>query len=149
MAVLFTISSLVGVGIAWWMERRVARRGPSMQRWLVALILAQVVALVVFAVTGSFVVAAVMVVAIDRVRSVRQKLFASWIVPLTPKAQRATVLSAFSQCDAVGQVTVGPGLGVVAGVWSVPASLVVSAVVLAPAAAVVAEARSSDPARVA
>jgi DHA3 family tetracycline resistance protein-like MFS transporter len=144
LAVLFTTSSGIGVLVAWRMERRLTRRGPSTRRWLVGLVLAQSTALVVFALTGSFPIAAVMVVLIDRVRSVRQKLFAAWIVPLTPKAQRATVLSAFSQCDAVGQVTVGPALGVVAGVWSVPASIVVSAVVLAPTAAVVSAAHAAD-----
>jgi DHA3 family tetracycline resistance protein-like MFS transporter len=137
LAVVFTASSLVGVFVAWWMERHVDRRGPAVRRWLVWLILAQAVALVVFALTGSFAVAAVALVVIERTRSVRSKLFASWIIPLTPKAQRATVLSALEQCDSIGQVTVGPAMGVIGGAWSIPASIVTSAVVLAPAAAVV------------
>jgi hypothetical protein len=83
---------------------------------------------------------------IERTRSVRSKLFASWIIPLTPKAQRATVLSALEQCDSIGQVTVGPAMGIIGGAWSIPASIVTSAVVLAPAAAAVrrAEAAGSD-----
>jgi hypothetical protein len=108
------------------------------------LILAQSVALVVFAVTGSFAVAAVALVVIERTRSVRGKLFASWIVPLTPKAQRATVLSAFAQCDAIGQVTVGPAMGVIGSVWSVPAAIVTSAAVLAPTAVVVNRAQAAE-----
>jgi DHA3 family tetracycline resistance protein-like MFS transporter len=148
LAVLFTISSLIGVYVAWWMERHVDRRGPAVRRWLVWLILAQSVALVVFALTGSFAVAAVALVVVDRTRSVRSKLFASWIIPLTPKAQRATVLSALEQCDSIGQVTVGPAMGVIGGAWSVPASIVTSAVVLAPAEAVVRRAQRADPAPV-
>ncbi len=144
LALLFTTSALIGVGIAAWLERRSLRGRPSLRRWLAALILVQCGALVGFALAGSFLVAGVMAVIVERSRSVRQKLFASWIVPLTPKAQRATVLSALSQFDAVGQVTVGPGLGAVAGVWGVPASLVTSAVVLAPAVAVVTAARAAD-----
>lgn len=145
LAVLFTASSLIGVFVAWWMERHVDRRGPAVRRWLVWLILAQSLALVVFALTGSFAIAAVALVVVDRTRSVRSKLFASWIIPLTPKAQRATVLSALEQCDSVGQVTVGPAMGVIGGVWSVPAAIVSSAVVLAPAAAVVRRAQTTSP----
>jgi DHA3 family tetracycline resistance protein-like MFS transporter len=144
LAVLFTASSLIGVVVAWWMERHIDRRGPGVRRWLVWLILAQSVALVVFAVTGSFAVAAVALVVIERTRSVRGKLFASWIVPLTPKAQRATVLSAFEQCDAIGQVTVGPAMGVIGSVWSVPAAIVTSAAVLAPTAVVVTRAQAAE-----
>jgi DHA3 family tetracycline resistance protein-like MFS transporter len=144
LSIVFTSSSLCGVFIAWWMEHHVDRRGPGIRKWLVWLITVQAVALIVFALTGSFLVAALSVIVIDRVRRVRQNLFASWIIPLTPKANRATVLSVFSQCDAVGQVTVGLGMGVIGGLWSVPAALVASAMVLAPTAAVVAAARRSD-----
>jgi DHA3 family tetracycline resistance protein-like MFS transporter len=147
LAVLFTASSLIGVFVAWWMERHVDRRGPAVRRWLVWLILAQSAALLVFAFTGSFAIAAAAVVVIDRTRSVRHKLFAAWIIPLTPKAQRATVLSALEQCDSVGQITVGPVMGVIGGVWSVPAAIATSAVVLAPAAAVVQRAQAASTAR--
>jgi DHA3 family tetracycline resistance protein-like MFS transporter len=144
LSVVFTSSSLCGVFIAWWMEHHVDRRGPGVRRWLVWLVLVQAVGLVAFALTGSFVVAALSVIVIDRVRRVREKLFSSWIIPLTPKANRATVLSTFSQCDAVGQVTVGLAMGVIGGVWSVSAALVASAVVLAPTAWMVVAARRSD-----
>ena len=144
LSIVFTLSSLCGVFIAWWMEHHVDRRGPGVRRWLVWLVLAQASALAVFALTGSFLMAAACVLVISRARSVREKLFASWIIPLTPKASRATVLSAFSQCDAVGQVTVGLGLGVIGGLWSVPAALVASAVVLAPTTWVIAKARRSE-----
>jgi DHA3 family tetracycline resistance protein-like MFS transporter len=143
LSLVFTTSSLCGVFIAWWMEHHVDRRGAGVRRWLVWLVLVQVAGLTVFALSGSFMMAAVCVVVIDRVRRVREKLFASWIIPLTPKVNRATVLSTFSQCDAVGQVTVGLGMGVIGGLWSVPGALVVSAAVLAPTAVVVAAARRS------
>lgn len=144
LALLFTASSIVGVGIAWWMEHHVDRRGPGVRRWLVWLVLAQSAALAVFALTGSFAVAAVAFVVVERTRSVRSKLFASWVIPLTPRSHRATVLSAMGQFDAIGQVTVGPGIGVIGQAWSVPAAITTSAVALAPAAAVVAAAQRSD-----
>lgn len=144
LAVLFTASSLIGVAVAWWMEHHIDRRGPSVRGWIVWLMLAQAVALLVFAFGGSFAVAAAAVVVIDRTRSVRSKLFASWIIPLTPRAQRATVLSTLEQCDSVGQVTVGPTMGVIGGVWGLPAAIATSAVMLVPAAGVVRRAHAGD-----
>lgn len=144
LAALTTVSALCGVAIAWWMERHLDRRGPAVRRWLKWLILAQAAGLAVFALSGSFLVAAVALLVIERTRSVRGKLFASWIIPLTPKAQRATVLSALEQCDSIGQVTVGPAMGVIGAAWSVPAAITTSAVVLAPAAAVVDRAQRPD-----
>ena len=57
---------------------------------------------------------------------------AAWIIPLTEATHRATILSAFSQLDAIGQVTFGPVLGVVASGAGVPTALVVSAAITAP-----------------
>jgi DHA3 family tetracycline resistance protein-like MFS transporter len=145
LAILFTTSSLLGVVV----PLIVARLDPARERarvtsWLVVLTLVQVAALVVFGLTGRFVVAAVAVLVIRRVRSVRDSLFASWIVPLTPKAERATVLSTMSQFDAIGQVAVGPGFGAIGRWASVPTALVTSAVVLAPGAAIIAAAGNAD-----
>ena len=63
------------------------------------------------ALTGSFVIAAAVTLVIDRVRSLRSGLLAAWIVPLTPRRNRATVLSTLEQTDSISQVTIGPGLG--------------------------------------
>jgi DHA3 family tetracycline resistance protein-like MFS transporter len=136
LAVLFTSSSLIGALVAWRMEHRVRRQGAALRGWISGLLVAQGAALVAFALTGSFVVAAVAVLVIERTRSVREKLQGAWIVPLTPKAQRATVLSTLTQCDAIGQVTVGPLLGAIGGWWSVPVALMMSAALLIPASLV-------------
>jgi MFS transporter, DHA3 family, tetracycline resistance protein len=142
LAVLFSLSSLLGIVI----PRLVRRRRPNetrqrLTRWLVTMVLLQVVALVVFGLTGSFLVAAVAAIVIERSRSIRNSLFGSWIVPLTPKATRATALSTLAQFDAIGQVAVGPMFGVIGRIASVPAAIVTSAAVLAPGAPLIAHAR--------
>ena len=48
---------------------------------------------------------------IDRVRSLRNGLLGAWIVPLTPRQHRATVLSTLEQADSISQVTIGPAMG--------------------------------------
>ena len=107
----------------------------------------QMAGLVAFGLAGSIVVGAVAVVVIDRVRSVRGKLLGAWIVPLTPPAERATVLSTLSQADAVSQVLIGPVFGGIGRSAGVPAALVVSAGALAPTVPIlIAAGRSGSPA---
>ena len=146
LAVLFTTSSLLGV----FLPRIVARLDPARDRhrltqWLITLTLLQVAGLVLFGLTGAFLAAAFAVLLVERVSSIRNTLFGSWIVPLTPKRERATVLSAMSQFDAVGQVGVGPIFGAIGRWASVPTAIVASAFVLAPSAAVIASAGAADP----
>lgn len=101
-------------------------------RWLVSLTVAQIAGLLVFGFAGTAVVGALAVIAVGRVRSVRERLLGSWIVPLTPPGERATVLSTLSQADAVSQVAVGPLVGAIGRSAGVPAALVFSAVALTP-----------------
>lgn len=139
LGVLFSFGSLLGIVVPWLIERRQpAATSHRLRRWLVWLVVAQAAGLVAFGLTHSFVVAAVSVLLIERVRSIRNGLFAAMIVPLTPKDQRATVLSTFGQFDALGQITIGPCMGIIGQAWTVPAALVTSAVVLAPAVPMVA-----------
>jgi hypothetical protein len=61
-------------------------------------------------------------------------------VPLIPPSTRATVLSAFGQADAVGQVVIGPVFGLIGRLVSVPAALVASAVATVPGLPIIAAA---------
>ena len=76
------------------------------------------------AASGSFLLAAAVSLLIDRVRSLRQSLLGAWIVPLTPKDRRATVLSTMEQADSISQVTIGPGMGVIGQAAGIPAAFV-------------------------
>jgi DHA3 family tetracycline resistance protein-like MFS transporter len=149
-ALLSVASAVLGIVVPPLVER--ARPSASLQRhtrWLLALTALQIVGLLVFGLTGLFVVAAVASLVIARCRSVRDTLLSAYLVPLTPPAERATVLSAFGQADAIGQVVIGPAFGVIGRLVSIPAALVVSAVVTTPGLALIASAgraraRSSD-----
>ena len=135
LAVVGWLSAVLGIVVPWWFERRHGGLDADAQRqWIVGLIGVQVVALVALALTGSFLVAAAVSLVIGRVRSLRQSLLGGWIVPLTPRDRRATVLSTLEQADSISQVTIGPGMGVIGQVAGIPAAFVASAVLLAPSA---------------
>ena len=145
LAVVGWSSAALGVVVPWWFHRRHGHLdGGAQQRWIVGLVLAQVVALVVLAASGSFVLAAVTSLFIARVRSLRSTLLGSWIVPLTPPERRATVLSTMEQADSISQVTIGPLMGVIGRVAGIPAALVASAALLAPSALAVRAAGRRD-----
>jgi DHA3 family tetracycline resistance protein-like MFS transporter len=140
-ALLSVASAVLGIVVPPLVER--TRPAASLQRhtrWLLALTGLQIAGLAVFGLTGLFVVAAVAVLVIERSRSVRDTLLSSYLVPLTPPAERATVLSAFGQADAIGQVVIGPAFGVIGRLVSIPAALVASAVVTTPGLALIASA---------
>ena len=127
-------SSLLGVvlpGLV--MRHRPAASRARLSRWLAALFATEVVALGAFALTGSFLIAGSAALLVERARSVRQKLMGAWIVPVTPKAHRATVLSALEQADAVSQVSVGPAIGLIGQRYGLPAALLASTGALVPA----------------
>jgi DHA3 family tetracycline resistance protein-like MFS transporter len=67
---------------------------------------------------------------------------AAHVVPRAadPSSTRATVLSAFGQADAVGQVVIGPVFGLIGRLVSVPAALVASAVATVPGLPIIAAA---------
>jgi DHA3 family tetracycline resistance protein-like MFS transporter len=140
---LISITSLVaGIVLTRWAKRRRPTKDPvRLTRWLLVLFSLQVIGLVAFGLAGSFWFGIAAALVYERTRSLQGPLFAAWVLPLTPPAVRATVLSGFGQCDAIGQVTIGPMLGVIATVASLPAALVVSAVVLAPGFLLLAGAR--------
>ena len=121
-----------------------ANRG-RLSRWLTGLFAAEAVALFAFALSGSFLLAAWAALVVERVRSVRQKLLGAWIVPVTPKAHRATVLSALEQADSVSQVTIGPAMGVIGQRYGLPVALLASAGALLPAIPVVRFGRARRP----
>jgi DHA3 family tetracycline resistance protein-like MFS transporter len=139
------ISSALGIVVPWWFERRHADLGETAQRrWIVVLVLTQVTALLALAATGSFLVAAMLSLLVNRVRSLRSNLLGAWIVPLTPKDRRATVLSTMEQADSISQVTIGPGMGMIGRLGGIPAAFVASAVLLAPSALAVRAAGDRD-----
>ena len=148
MAVIGCMSAALGVVVPWWFQRRHGHLDePAQRRWIVWLVVVQVVGLLTMAATGSFVVAAAATLLIDRVRSLRGGLLGAWIVPLTPRRNRATVLSTLEQTDSIGQVTLSPALGVIGQVAGISAALAASVALLAPSAIAVRRAGVALPLR--
>jgi MFS transporter, DHA3 family, tetracycline resistance protein len=145
LAVVGCLSALLGIVVPWWFMRHHGHlTNAAQQQWIVGLIGVQVAGLLAMALTGSFLVGAATSLVIDRARSLRSNLLGAWIVPLTPKERRATVLSTLEQADSISQVTVGPVMGVIGQLAGIPAALTVSAGLLAPSALAVRRAGNRD-----
>ena len=95
----------------------------------------------VFALTGSPVIAIGAVLCVLLVRQVASPLWMTWVNhQVTDSSVRATVLSMTGQADAVGQAAVGPVLGVIANAYGISSGLAVGALFLLPAIALYARA---------
>ncbi len=116
---------------------------------LAALVVLQVVGVIGFALVGSVLVALVCLWLRDAARALAEPVQAAWLNRSIESRARATTLSLIGQVDALGQVAGGPPLGALATRTSVPVGLVASAVVLAPAAVILArlgrDAASEEP----
>ena len=76
----------------------------------------------VFALTGSPVIAIGAVLCVLLVRQVASPLWMTWVNhQVTDSSVRATVLSMTGQADAIGQAAVGPVLGVIANAYGISA----------------------------
>ena len=131
--VIGVASALLGIAFPWWLDRHRILDSPTRVRNGV-LISAGVraVGLAVFALTGSFVIAAISAVVLQQARSLYGRLQSAWLIPLTPRENRATVLSTLEQADSFAQVGVGPLWGVLGSAASVPVSIALSAAMIAP-----------------
>jgi DHA3 family tetracycline resistance protein-like MFS transporter len=85
-----------------------------------------------FALAGNLWIAVGAFWIISLLRSVNSPLYSAWLNQNLDSASRATVLSMGSQFDALGQFMGGPIIGLVATSFSIPAGLLVSAVILSP-----------------
>ena len=105
---------------------------------------ARAVLMVGFAATPSLAFGVAAFVTAETVRSLGQPLLDAWVAQETPAANRATVLSAVGQADSLGQIAIGPLVGLLGAAASIPIALAASAALLAPAAilSLAAESRS-------
>ena len=87
-----------------------------------------------FALTGSPVLAIGAVLGVLIARQVMWPLWMTWVnQQVTDSSVRATVLSMTGQGDAIGQAAVGPVLGVIASAYGISSGLAVGALLLLPA----------------
>ena len=117
--------------------KRFERGGPRVvTSSLFAFTLMEMVALLVFALTGSTWVAIGALLGVFLARDLAGPLYTIWLnEQITDSSVRATVFSIAGQADAIGQAGGGPVLGLIGNVWGIRAALAAGALVIAPALA--------------
>lgn len=128
------ILGFVGIGR---ILKRFERGGPRVvTSSLFACTLMEMVALLVFALTGSTWVAIGALLGVFLARDLAGPLYTIWLnEQITDSSVRATVFSIAGQADAIGQAGGGPVLGVIGNVWGIRAALAAGALVIVPALA--------------
>ncbi|MGI8793523.1 MAG: MFS transporter [Acidimicrobiales bacterium] len=130
---------------SWARKRRVTDDRKRTMRWVVVLAIGECLTTLVLAVSGLFAFAAAAYLAVRATRSLRGTLLNAWVLPMTPRATRATALSVLGQADAAGQSLVGPGLGWLGSAVSLPAAMLASAGLLSVTPALAGAAGRADP----
>jgi MFS transporter, DHA3 family, tetracycline resistance protein len=101
---------------------------------LFAFTLFEMVAMLVFALTGATWVAIAALLGVFLARNLAGPLYTIWLnEQITDSSVRATVLSISGQANAIGQAGGGPVLGGIGNVWGIRAALTAGALVIAPA----------------
>lgn len=118
------ITLLVGIGVTEVIRRRVpAERLDVTIAAQFVLNAVVVVAIIIFALSNRFGVAAVAIMGAQVFRGANHPLYMAWINRQLEARVRATVLSMDGQLNAIGQVAGGPILGALATAVSIPAAM--------------------------
>ena len=134
---LWLAGMLLNIAAIGSLIKRVDRGGrESVARYLFAFVLLELVAMLVFALTGSIWLAVVGILGVFFARNLAGPLFDTWLnAQITDSSVRATVISLTGQSNAIGQTAGGPVLGLVGNVWGIRAALAGGAAAIAPALA--------------
>jgi MFS transporter, DHA3 family, tetracycline resistance protein len=137
--VWFGILWLAGMVIGFFAVGRLLKRFERRGRQIVAsslfaFTLIELVAMLVFALTGATWVAIGAMLGVFLARNLAGPLYTIWMnEQITDSSVRATVLSISGQANAIGQAGGGPVLGGIGNVWGIRAALTVGAIVIVPA----------------
>jgi MFS transporter, DHA3 family, tetracycline resistance protein len=115
--------------------RRVEHGGRRLvARYLLAFTVFELVAMLLFAVTGQTWLAIAGLLGVFFARNMASPLYDTWLTEqITDSSVRATVFSITGQSNAVGQAAGGPVLGVIGNVWGIRAALTAGALAIGPA----------------
>jgi MFS transporter, DHA3 family, tetracycline resistance protein len=103
-------------------------------RYLLAFTAFELVAMLLFAVTGQTWLAIIGLLGVFFARNMASPLYDTWLTEqITDSSVRATVFSITGQSNAVGQAAGGPVLGVIGNVWGIRAALTAGALAIGPA----------------
>jgi DHA3 family tetracycline resistance protein-like MFS transporter len=90
-------------------------------------------ALLGFALSPILALAIVSMLAVNILRGISGPLQSAWINQKLDSRVRATIHSMFGQLDAIGQITSGPAVGLIASALSVKLAVAISGLLLSPA----------------
>lgn len=128
-------AGLGSVALTQIVRRRVTVLAPDrLGRLLAAFEAFGVAAMLLFALSREFWLAAAVWLAVSLLRASAEPLFTTWLAARTEPATRATVFSMAAQVNAAGEMAGGPPVGLLGERVSIRAALVGVAVLLAPAA---------------
>jgi DHA3 family tetracycline resistance protein-like MFS transporter len=106
----------------------------TVANFLFGFTLLELVAMLVFALTGSTWIAIAGLLGVFFARNMQGPLYDTWLNrQITDSSVRATVISLTGQANAIGQTVGGPVLGVIGNVWGISAALVSGALAIGPA----------------
>jgi len=136
------VGMLLNIAAIGSLIRRVERGGrQTVARFLFGFTGFELVAMLLFALTGSTWLAIAGLLGVFFARNMQGPLWDTWLnEQITDSSVRATVISLTGQGNAVGQAAGGPVLGVVGNLWGIRAALAGGALVITPALALYARA---------
>ena len=129
-----TVGMLLNLGATEIARRRIdTAHQPTLVRVLLGLNALLIACVVVFGLATHFAVALTVFWLAGTLRSVLGPLTTAWLNHHVESSVRATLFSVNGQADALGQITMGPVVGMVGTVFSLRAALVMAGVILSPA----------------
>jgi DHA3 family tetracycline resistance protein-like MFS transporter len=133
--IFWLVGMLLNIAAIGSLIRRVESGGrQSIARYLFGFTALQLVAMLIFAMTGSTWLAIAGLLGVFFARNMAMPLYTTWLnEQITDSSVRATVLSLTGQADAIGQAGGGPVLGGIGNVWGIRAALATGALAIGPA----------------
>ncbi len=127
------VSALLGIGAIQFIRKRLDTNSHGDIARALLLISAMIsAAVIVFAVTSEFIVAAAMYWVAQVMRRLAGPIHDAWVNQRLDSSVRATVISMSSQADALGQIAGGPAVGAIGSAISIRAAISTSGLILLP-----------------
>ena len=133
--IFWLVGMLLNIAAIGGLIKRVESGGrQSIARHLFGFTALQLIAMLIFAMTGSTWLAIAGLLGVFFARNMAIPLYTTWLnEQITDSSVRATVLSLTGQADAIGQAGGGPVLGAIGNVWGIRAALATGALAIGPA----------------
>ena len=133
--IFWLVGMLLNIAAIGGLIKRVESGGrQSIARYLFGFTALQLIAMLIFAMTGSTWLAIAGLLGVFFARNMAIPLYTTWLnEQITDSSVRATVLSLTGQADAIGQAGGGPVLGAIGNVWGIRAALATGALAIGPA----------------